>query len=54
MITLLRHFYSFMNWTTELELALARRSGNMKHINHLTERLKYWNLEAQRFEWSIE
>lgn len=54
MNALLRYFYAFMLWSTELELALARHGGNMDLVNHLTERLNYWSVEAQRFEWRMQ
>ena len=54
MTTLLRAPYAFMCWSTELELALAREYSSMAYVNHLTERLKYWELEAMKLEWRME
>ena len=54
MTTLLRALYAFMCWSTELELALAREYSSMAYVNHLTERLKYWELEAMKLEWRME
>jgi hypothetical protein len=54
MTALMRAFYEFMIWSTELEQALARHSGNMDNVNRLSERHKYWTAESQRFEWSLE
>jgi len=53
MTTLLRTFYAFMVWSTGLELAIARHGGNMDLVAERTERLRYWELEQQRFEWAV-
>lgn len=55
MITaLLHHFYAFMVWSSELELAIARIGGNMALINKCTETVNKWEIEQQRFEWRMK
>ena len=50
MTPILRYFYAFMIWSSGLELALARHGGNMALVAERSERLRYWELEAWKFE----
>lgn len=53
-MTLLRLFYRFMVWATMFELAIARSTGrNLDSINHLQQRLQYWELALWELDWRM-
>lgn len=52
-VALLRKFYRFMIWGSELERELARLNGNFALINKRTERVQYWELQLWELDWRM-